>query len=148
MVAPSQYFPRAKALMLATWTGAKSGASWMTILPPSARSITRRSSGAMVRQALGGAAATMSAGVGGFFGAAPSSRAAVVTSNNERIIPLPRRHLSSAAPWAPLSGRDRRRRHMRAALPVGVTAALLLGACNQSPEQSNAPTIRVVSDEQ
>src|SRR5690349_14973718 len=72
--------------MLATCTGAKAGASWMTIRPPLARSITRRSSAGIVFHALAGAPATMSDGVGSLdAGADPESTAAAATSNSERM---------------------------------------------------------------
>src|SRR5690349_22992256 len=77
--------------MLATCTGAKAGASWITTRPPEARSMTRRSSAGIVFHALAGAALTMSVGVGSLVGgAAPIKAAAAVTNNNERIcIPSP-----------------------------------------------------------
>ena len=60
--------------MLATWTGANAGASWITTRPPFARSMTSRSSAGIVFHALAGALATMSLGVGSFLaGAAPIS---------------------------------------------------------------------------
>lgn len=37
---------------------------------------------------------------------------------------------------------------MRPAVPLAAIALLFPGGCNESPEQSNAPKIRVVSDEQ
>ncbi len=52
--------------MLATWTGAKAGASWTTTRPPLARSMTIRSSAGIAFQALGGDLATISFGVGSF----------------------------------------------------------------------------------
>jgi hypothetical protein len=51
--------------MLATWTGAKAGASWTMTSPPPFSSITIRSSAGISRQALAGAAAISSEGVRG-----------------------------------------------------------------------------------
>jgi hypothetical protein len=85
-VAPSQYVPRASAWMLATWTGANAGASWTTMRPPLARSMTISSSAGIAFHALAGAAATMSFGVSSFFaGAAPISSAAAVASRTKRM---------------------------------------------------------------
>ena len=72
--------------MLATWTGAKAGASWITTRPPSARSITIRSSAGIVFHALAGAAATMSLGVSSFSGgAAPINKRGGGDKQRERI---------------------------------------------------------------
>src|SRR3954463_8149245 len=76
--------------MLATWTGAKAGASCTTTRAPFARSITRRSSAVIVFHGVAGAAATMWLGVSIFFaGAAPRSKAAAGASRKVGfILPL------------------------------------------------------------
>src|SRR5579884_2405563 len=70
--------------MFATCTGAKAGASWTTIRPPLLRSRISRSSAGILFQALAGAEATISLGVGSFAGAA-AVRASVRTSNGAFI---------------------------------------------------------------
>ena len=73
--------------MLATCTGANSGASWTTTRPPFCRSITINSSGLIVRHAAAGAAATMSPGVIFFWACAvPAISSAAESINKDRII--------------------------------------------------------------
>src|SRR5688572_12921398 len=94
--------------MLATCTGANCGASWMTTCAPFLRSMTRRSSAAMSRQALAGASATISDGILGLDGGAAATSRDAETRSSLRITHLPQleRRWSSRRLFAPLSPAD------------------------------------------
>src|SRR4051794_36672665 len=83
--------------MLATWTGAKAGASWTITRPPLARSITIRSSAGIAFHALAGDCATTSLGVSSL-GAAPPRATAAATIKTERILVPPLVALALAEP--------------------------------------------------